>query len=406
MQHMTVSWWMTGAAVLLCWCGLTACAADGMTSGGDACPSGRCTPPVVDGGTPLADGETPPGDRCSADADCPSGSFCSASSACIATGTCAVDADCASGHFCDPATLTCEIGSMCGAEDFAADAIPPNLLIVLDRSCSMRRAVAGVPKWTSSVDALVDLTTRYTGDIRWGLTLFPDRGDGRDCGQGAPFPVPLGPGNEAGIQTLLTSALDPADPNYPDGPCVTNIDTGMEQAATDPGLDDATRSSFILLVSDGAQSGSCRSGSDARTYTAIDALLTRGIPTYVVGFGDAVDRAALDEFARRGGTARGASPEYYQADDAAGLASAFDEIVRGVVSCEYGLARPPDDLERVYVFLDDTTMVPRDEGHAHGWDYDPTTMTVTFYGAPCDALRSGTATDVDIVFGCPGPVLD
>jgi hypothetical protein len=97
---------------------------------------------------------------------------------------------------------------------------------------------------------------------------------------------------------------------------------------------------------------------------------------------------------------------YYQADDAVGLAAAFDEIVRGVVSCEYRLDRAPDDLARVFVFLDDTTMVARDTAHGDGWDYDEATQTITFYGGPCDALRAGTARDVDIVFGCPEPVLE
>jgi len=361
--------------------------------------------PMIGGnGSDGPDGSVPAGPSCRPGTDCPAGTFCSATSVCIAEGTCAADSDCEEGHVCNLATAACEIGSDCGASAFVAEAVPPNMLVVLDRSCSMKREVSGVPKWTSAVDALVDLTTVHRDQVRWGLSLFPDL-EGGSCGQDD-IAVPTGPSNEGTIQEMLTGALDTADPLYPSGPCVTNIDTAMEQAGTDPALDDTERSSFVMLVSDGAQSASCRGGSDARTFTAIDELADRGIPTYVVGFGDRVDEDALSEFASRGGTARMATPEYYQADDAAALASTFDEIVRGVVSCEYRLDRAPEDLSRVYVFLDDTTAVARDTDHAEGWDYNGRRQSVVFYGAPCEALREGTATDVDIVFGCAGPVLE
>jgi hypothetical protein len=348
---------------------------------------------------PPGDG-APVGPGCTA--GCAPGTFCSTSGSCIADGTCASDGDCASGHRC--AAGACVLGSACGAEALASMPVPPNLLIVLDRSCSMEHLAGGVPKWTSAVEALTGLMTTYAGAARWGLSLFPDR-EGNECRQDAALPVPIAAGTEAAISSLLTAALDPADRNYPEGPCVTNIDTAMEQALTVAGLSDTDRAGYVLLVTDGRQSGTCRGGSDARTFVAIETLAARGVPTFVVGFGDGVDPDALNEFARLGGTARAGSELYYQADDAAGLTVAFDEIVRGVVSCEYAIT-PPDDLSRVYVFLDDTREVMHDESHANGWDYDTSTGRLTFYGAPCDDLRAGRATDVDVVFGCPEPTLD
>jgi hypothetical protein len=41
-----------------------------------------------------------------------------------------------------------------------------------------------------------------------------------------------------------------------------------------------------------------------------------------------------------------------------------------------------------------------------GWDYDAGTNTVTLYGEPCEKLRRGEVSDIDIVFGCPGPVIE
>ena len=49
-------------------------------------------------------------------------------------------------------------------------------------------------------------------------------------------------------------------------------------------------------------------------------------------------------------------------------------------------------------------LIPRDVGHTRGWDYDPATNTITFYGSECTAVMSGAVTDIDVDFGCPGPV--
>lgn len=42
---------------------------------------------------------------------------------------------------------------------------------------------------------------------------------------------------------------------------------------------------------------------------------------------------------------------------------------------------------------------------ARGWDYDPTTNTITFYGADCATVQSGSVTNVQVDFGCPGPLI-
>lgn len=37
---------------------------------------------------------------------------------------------------------------------------------------------------------------------------------------------------------------------------------------------------------------------------------------------------------------------------------------------------------------------------------DADTNTLTFHGAACTDIRSGAVTDIDVVYGCRGPVLD
>jgi hypothetical protein len=58
------------------------------------------------------------------------------------------------------------------------------------------------------------------------------------------------------------------------------------------------------------------------------------------------------------------------------------------------------DLEALYVYFDGTG-ITRDTTHGDGWDYDPATKQVTFYGPACEALQSGMVADLVIVHGCP-----
>jgi hypothetical protein len=201
-------------------------------------------------------------------AACDEGDYCSQAGICIAIGTCADPADCDDGLTCDEAGA-CVPGGGCGGLEATIEAVPPNLLVVLDRSCSMTSVVSGgMDKWQIAVAALNGMTTAYEGQIRFGLTLFPDTVT-PSCEQDV-IPFPVGPGNEPGMQALLTAALSGSDPLYPDGPCVTNIDTGMLQASGDPGLADPERASYVLLLTDGKQSSGCAAaGGDAGTTTII-----------------------------------------------------------------------------------------------------------------------------------------
>src|SRR4051794_17483897 len=59
---------------------------------------------------------------------------------------CEKNEDCASG-LCNLSTKTCG----CGGVNVAADIVPPNILIVLDRSCSMTDKVGATTKWDIAV---------------------------------------------------------------------------------------------------------------------------------------------------------------------------------------------------------------------------------------------------------------
>jgi hypothetical protein len=272
-------------------------------------------------------------------------------------------------------------------------------MFVLDRSCSMRARVAGVRKWQAAVDAITAITRDFGDRLRFGLVLFPDRVGGQ-CRQDETA-IPLGDGNGPRVSDLLRAALDDADPNWPDGPCVTNIDTGVARAALDPALDDPARPHYLMLVTDGRQSACNAEGGDAGTERILRTLHEgRGVATYVVGFGAEVSPADLARFAVAGGVPRDGEPRYHQADDAPALLAALRDIAGRLASCEYRLDAVPPDPQALAVFFDDRERVLRDPGHEDGWDYDPENNSVTFFGSACTRLREDDVADVDVVFGC------
>jgi hypothetical protein len=313
---------------------------------------------------------------------------------------CTTDGDCGPGGLCDPGSHTCG----CGGTQVMASVVPPNLLILMDRSCSMQKAINGTPKWTIAVQALTKLTQTYAGKIRFGLALFPDR-IGIPCTQGA-IPIPVGPGNEMAIQQLLMSSLTKGDTNYPNGPCVTPIDAAMTQAQTDPALTDKTRGDFALLITDGMQAGCNVQNGNMVTIQAITALLMGGASTFVVGFGAAASVASLDSFAQAGGEVNPAGPhKFYDAADQTSLDGALAAIARASLSCVLRLSQSPPngDASLIYVYFDKKPPpVPRDPSHNSGWDYDAKANAVSFYGASCDALKQGKVSGAEVVFGCAG----
>jgi hypothetical protein len=372
-------------AVLLAACG-------GETGGGPGGPA-----PLPDGGSPTADGV--PAKSC--EPACAPPKVCGSSGVCLDPGACVLDRDCVAPNVCDPKTGLCVPADQCGSEEIGIDLVAPNLLVVLDRSCSMKKTVGTQTKWQIAVAALNKLAASYQGLVRFGLTLFPDT-VGDSCTQ-SKIPVPVAAGAEATIQTLLTASLKTADANFPDGPCVTNIDTAMQQAASEPALADATRASYVLLLTDGQQAGCSAAGGDAGTTQIIkDLLAKKKVSTFVVGFGSAADLAQLNVFADAGGKPSSGATHFYKAEDQASLDAALKTVSKQATSCVIQLKKVPADLQSLHVYFD-KVVVPQDKTHQQGWDYDPASNKLTFFGKPCSDIEQSLVGDLRILYGCGKP---
>jgi hypothetical protein len=397
--------WLPAIGSVLCAGGLVAACGGGGSSGDTASAGGSSSGTNVGG---FVSNGGAGGSVVGCDPPCATPQVCSVANQCINPGTCLADGDCDVGMICDQATSNCVPGGQCGGKEVIADPVAPNLLISLDRSCSMvnmNQLINGVTKWEIAVKALQTMAANFNGKIRFGLAMFPDK-VAPECQQDA-ISIPVGPGNEMAISDLLGNALMQGDMYFPDGPCVTNIDTAMQQATTEPALMDMDRDSYVLLITDGKQAGCSAAGGDPGTTMIIGDLYSNmKVPTFVIGFGSGIDPAQMDIFAEAGGVPASGATKYYDASDQASLDAALQTIASKTIGCTFTLDEKPPNPDEIFVFFDNTQKVDKDTTHAMGWDYDPATNQITFYGPTCDTLKAGQVNDVDIVFGCDEPTPD
>ena len=282
-------------------------------------------------------------------------------------------------------------GDGCGAELFQSANVPANVLIVLDRSGSMNQSIGGGAgtKWQVALAAIDQFVSAFGDQARFGIMLYPGYNlscsEGMSCSTGAVFVDP-GPMTAQAI----IDVLDEAQTCSFGTPTAETLESLLEY----PGLEDQGRDNYVLLITDG--DSTCE---DPVPVVGALRVSNPEVKTYVLGFGGAVNPVELAAMAEAGGTALPGEPAYYQADDAASLEAALTSIGGDFLSCAYVLSKPLPDPDQLYVLFDGIH-VPRDPGHANGWDYDANGNTVTFYGASCDALQSGQVADLQMVYGC------
>ena len=383
---------VTGVTSVTSITGVTSVTGDATLTAGDTEPTtGATTGATHNSGT---DDGTGSGSGCLGDADCPPGEHCTIfSGACVAENGCLVDEDCDGGFTCVGGA--CEVGG-CGAESFNLTAVPPNVLIVLDRSGSMDGAVqdSNKTRWEVAKEAIGQLVNTFNEDIRFGLDTYSSCIPGQECSAGS-IVVPIGNLNAGPI----TGFLDGKDLDYlcNSGDPETSTGNTLFALIGEPTLQDPQRSNVVLLITDGGENNECQkdtNGADAAGKLLAQAL---SVKTFVVGFSDDVIDS-LAGIAEAGGTM---TP--YNANNPASLELALTSIAGAVASCQFLLDTVPDDANKIFVFFDDDPAgVPRDGNN--GWTHDPVTNTITFHGPACDAIKNGTVKDVDVVFGCNVPV--
>jgi hypothetical protein len=302
----------------------------------------------------------------------------------------------------------------CGVTNHQGNRLPPDLLLVFDRSGSMLQdpmtgnncgnnvpAAMCPSKWNQSRTAVNMAVAASQATIRWGLKLFSSGGGNNNtCGVAAGAEVPIAINNAMAIQTALTNAT--AAGSTPTTLAVTNGGNYLSTLTT-------PNPRFLVLVTDGEPNCGAGGGQNSDATAAIAAVATqaaRGYGTFVIGInniaGAAGNAAAttLTGMSTAGLHPRAGTPNYYVVTDTAELVTALGAISTQVASCTFTLAMPPPDPSNVVV-LGDGKMVPKDMVQTDsGWTYGTGMTEVTLTGTYCQDVMNGVIQNVEVLFGC------
>ena len=294
----------------------------------------------------------------------------------------------------------------CGARTFNLKKVPPDVLILLDRSGSMGDAVpmgtcAAPPcsKWTEVSNAVKQVVTATDTAIRWGIKFFPE--DTVHCQVGPGVAVPIGDMTGAAIGTAIDAQL-------PQGAGTPTQVAMMTTATYVAGLQEPN-AKYILLATDGEPNCNPGPGGNAAagagTVAAVAAAAAMGIPVFVVGIATSGPAdAVLSMVAVAGKRPRAGMPPYYPVANGTDLVAALATIGGQVASCTFGFGQQPPDPDNIVVTAGGMK-IPRDPAHASGWDYGTGQMSIVLYGSFCDKAKDKTLPDVQADFGCPGIII-
>jgi len=301
-------------------------------------------------------------------------------------------------------------GMNCAAVDQPLNKLPPDILIVLDKSGSMNDSADGTctgtcganSKWSQTTAALTQVITQTDATVNWGLKFFASPNGGM-CGVNQGADVAIRPNNA----TAVNNAIGGQTPGN-STPTRSAIDAGSAylKTVTEP------NPKFLLLATDGLPNCmpgcSGQNGCSASDMTgAVNAVMTAsmaGFPTFVVGIAttsDATSDATLTAMANAGGHPRMGTPTYYPVMNQQDLVDALNAIVVIAGTCIFTIPTPPStdtDANHIGVKINGTE-IKQDTTHTDGWDYSGANQ-VQIYGPNCTAIMNNAVQSVQIVFKC------
>ena len=296
--------------------------------------------------------------------------------------------------------------------------IPPNIVLVLDKSGSM---VAQTPtRWSELYDVVDTVVNAFESQINFGAWLFPSTAATNELNQNACVvnanpEVGVAPNNAAAILAGIPPANATSAIIKGGTPAARAIDNAVNYLK---GLDPQNPRA-IILITDGA--ANCKLGTlwpevfndyDNSLHTFVaNAWTNDGIPTYVVGIdiqnantGGQTDGTPdninpwqkLDQLANEGGTcigdcANGGVADFYATTNQQELQDALQAAVDSALSCVVPLNPEPPFPDLMEVEIGGMT-VPKvnDCANEDGWVYvNPNGPydSIELCGTWCDALK-------------------
>jgi hypothetical protein len=349
----------------------------------------------------------------------------------------------------DGSSITVDAGpDACGGSALTAVAKKVNILLVVDKSGSMKTTPPGftTDKWTALKTALSASLDKVKGGISFGMILFPMSLDPTapildSCLSAKCCEMPQGPPSvtvpfDVGT-TSVPAILAALDNNPPAGgtPTSAALQGALDYFTYGPAKD-LQGDNYILLATDGAPNcntalacaaNRCTSNieatctgaancclppnqmgcvDDAKTTALISALQTKGISTFVIGIpGTELYSSFLDAFAVAGGKpASSLSPQYYAVSAAggvSGLTDVFTAITTVLIkACDLTLASTPPDETLLNVSVDGVVI---SQTGPNGWGLDKTTTppTIKIKGTTCQNIQTNGANSLQVIYGCP-----
>jgi hypothetical protein len=310
-------------------------------------------------------------------------------------------------------------GPNCGIQHEKFSLVPVDLLVIQDRSGSMRSD----DKWNQVTMAVNEVVSQTEASVRWGLKLYAmtyKTNSAVRCFVPDGIEVPFALNNSAKIKSAMNDNPPPSGDNGSATPTRFAIEKAVAHLAT---VKDGSPK-YILLATDGQPN--CAKGilstddygADDKTATiaAIAKAKADGILVVVVGIAIGTNgpflgnaEITLNSMAEAGGMPRNDTYKYYPANDAASLVTALKQIVGILPTCTFSLASTPPDPTNVAVDAyppgggAPSRITNQDKTHTEGWDFNDTDMTsIRVYGKWCEEVMSGKIERLQAIFGCPG----
>jgi hypothetical protein len=285
---------------------------------------------------------------------------------------------------------------ICDEVVITAQPVPPNVLLVVDRS----RCNPDIGAIQVALNAMFDCGESR---IRFGWMPMPASASGEwctceDCLSG-----------EVEIECSLDS-LDQirgrVDQLMRKGMII--LPETLVRIGDYQDLYDQDRKSFVVLITNWFTQIACEEFMNedlmAQSVSAIGSLFDHGVGTFVIGLGTwELAAELLNQLAEAGGHGRPGPFKYYDALSPEELTEILESISEQTLACDLELDRPPDIPEWLWVYFDGQAVDP-DPSHQDGWDYNQELNQVNFYGPTCDLLRSGEVNQVEVRVGCKEPI--
>jgi len=315
--------------------------------------------------------------------------------------------------------------------EVTVEPIPPNVMIVLDKSGSMfgnswdhdnDNGTPQITRWNSLYQVVDNIVTTFDQQINFGANLFPSVQAQNVYGPAACITndipeVNVNPGNGAAILATIPG------PNVVDSFGGTPAYLGIETAYAHLQSLDPTNPPVMILVTDGAANCDQSAQDNFELFEVYDDNLQvivgqafdDGIPTYVVGIdiadmvindgvgGDPNNINPSDEL--NAVAAAGGTGQFFNSQDQGQLEAALTDVVENVQTCIIPLDEEPFFPEYTKVIVDNVEYdMVMDCQSEDGWVYtNPNGPydAIELCGAACDAL--GNTGEADVQYFCnPG----